>query len=239
MDTYLIVAAVGVVAVMLLWLFTRERSSPTDTIMEDDRLDTLIGWPPEATRILRRTERAAYTTLKLALPGQMIFAQMPLSRFITVPKRNSYAQWMRRLGSQCVDFVVCDAASQVIAVVDVRAPDAQLSDRVQRRVDRLARTLDAVGIPLHVWNEEALPSVEMVRASIQRREPAASNAGTSTRAVGASTALAPSGPNPFEDLGRDPSLDEVIEMPEQVSGTWFDELDSQLPAPPRVERKSG
>jgi hypothetical protein len=34
-----------------------------------ERLDTLAGWPPEPTRILRSSERLAFSTLKLALPG--------------------------------------------------------------------------------------------------------------------------------------------------------------------------
>ena len=71
-----------------------DRGSPTRST-PSDRIDTLIGWPPEATRILRTPERLAYSTLKLALPGYMILAQVPLARFLNVPKRNSYAEWMR------------------------------------------------------------------------------------------------------------------------------------------------
>ena len=76
--------------------------------------------------MLRSSERLAFSTLKLALPGYMILAQVPMARFLNVPKRNSYAEWMRRLGNQCVDFVVCDVTSQVIAVVEVRPPVEQI-----------------------------------------------------------------------------------------------------------------
>ncbi len=103
----------------------RARSRPAE------RLDTLAGWPPEPTRILRSSERLAFSTLKLALPGYLILAQVPLARFLTVPKRNSYAEWMRRLGNQCVDFVVCDVTSQVVAVVEVRPPMDQLDGQGQ------------------------------------------------------------------------------------------------------------
>ena len=44
-------------------------------------------------------ERLAYSTLKLALPGYMILSQVPIARFIDVPKRNSYGEWMRRVGA--------------------------------------------------------------------------------------------------------------------------------------------
>ena len=156
---------------LVWWLATagaagRARSRP------DERLDTLAGWPPEPTRILRSSERLAFSTLKLALPGYLILAQVPLARFLTVPKRNSYAEWMRRLGNQCVDFVVCDVTSQVVAVVEVRPPMDQLDDKVKVRLERVARALKAAKIPLHVWNEEKLPTIEAAREKLLPSAPA-------------------------------------------------------------------
>jgi hypothetical protein len=248
MDTYLIFASAIAVAV-LVWWWHRSRTAAT-AAQEDpaDRLDTLIGWPPEATRILRNTERLAYSTLKLALPGYMILAQVPISRFINVPKRNSYAEWMRRLGSQCVDFVVCDVTSQVVAIIDVRPPDAQISDRLRRRLDRVGRALKAVNIPLHVWNEESLPSVEAARASIVPSAPAVPADIAKTRAAAENAAETAATlaqmRNAFEDTDRDLTREEaqyveVIEMQEPRSSTWFDELDSEsskLPPPTRKSR---
>jgi hypothetical protein len=250
MDTYLIFATAIAIA-LLVWWWRRSRStaaSAQSDAAERDRLDTLIGWPPEATRILRNNERIAYSTLKLALPGYMILAQVPISRFINVPKRNSYAEWMRRLGSQCVDFAVCDVTSQVVAVIDVRPPDAQISDRLRRRLDRVARALKAVNIPLHVWNEEALPSVETARASIVPAAPAVpadlakSKAAAETAAETAATLAQMR--NAFEDTDRNLGREveryvEDIEMQEPRSSTWFDELDSEssnLPPPTRKGR---
>ena len=97
---------------------------------------------------------------------------MPLARFLSVPKRNSYAEWMRRLGNQCVDFVVCDVTSQVVAVVEVRPPIEQLDDKVRVRLDRVARALKAAKIPLHVWNEEKLPTIEAAREKLLPSAPA-------------------------------------------------------------------
>ncbi len=238
MDMTLIAAIVIAAAVaLLLWSRQRKRhSQPTDTAMAEERLDTLIGWPPEATRILRTSERLAYSTLKLALPGYMILAQVPIARFINVAKRNSYGEWMRRVGSQCVDFVVCDVTSQVISVIEVRPPEGQMSDRLRRRLERLARTLTAVGIPIHVWNEEALPSVEAARAKILPHAPAVPARVASRRTAAADVASAEfaatdvQAPFAFADTDRHPSYDEgmdVIEMPEPSSSTWFDDLDSE------------
>src|SRR5438105_12920219 len=142
MDMYWIFGIAVAAAAVIFWLLRRRTATP-DAETPGDRIDTLIGWPPEATRILRTSERLAYSTLKLALPGYMILAQVPISRFINVPKRNSYAEWMRRLGTQCVDFVICDVTSQVIAVVEIRPPIEQISEKLRGRLDRIERVLSA------------------------------------------------------------------------------------------------
>src|SRR5690348_123904 len=91
--------SIALVAVLALaWWLLRRRGRSEVEIAASDRSDTLAGWPPATTQILRTSERIAYSTLRLALPGYMILAQVPIARFITVPKRNSYAEWMRRLG---------------------------------------------------------------------------------------------------------------------------------------------
>jgi hypothetical protein len=234
--------ALAAAALLALWWFGSRRARPLDSVDAGDRLDTLIGWPPEATRVLRTSERLAFSTLKLALPGYMILAQVPVARFINVPKRNSYAEWMRRLGGQCVDFVVCDVTSQVIAAIDVRPPESQLSDRLKRRLDRLARTLGAVGIPIHVWNEESLPSVEAARASLLPKAPAVPPDLASRKSAVQIAAEMRAARSPFEDTDRDSSRDEVIEvieMPEPSASTWFDELDSESSKlPPREPRQA-
>ena len=159
-------------ALPLAWWLARLQSPPARPEMPAERLDTLAGWPPEPTRILRSSERLAFSTLKLALPGYLVLAQVPLARFLTVPKRNSYAEWMRRLGNQCVDFVVCDVTSQVVAVVEVRPPMENLEDKVKVRLERVARALKAAKIPLHVWNEEKLPTIEAAREKLLPSVPA-------------------------------------------------------------------
>ena len=171
-TTLILVSLVALLcALPIVWWLARQaplpRPEPTG-----ERLDTLAGWPPEPTRILRSSERLAFSTLKLALPGYLILAQVPLARFLTVPKRNSYAEWMRRLGNQCVDFVVCDVTSQVVAVVEVRPPMEHLDDKVKVRLERVARALKSAKIPLHVWNEEKLPTIEAAREKLLPSAPA-------------------------------------------------------------------
>ena len=173
MDPTFIYVSVGALlcAMPIVWWLARQSPLPRPE-PSGERLDTLAGWPPEPTRILRSSERLAFSTLKLALPGYLILAQVPLARFLSVPKRNSYAEWMRRLGNQCVDFVVCDVTSQVVAVVEVRPPMDNVDDKVKVRLERVARALKAAKIPLHVWNEEKLPTIEAAREKLLPSAPA-------------------------------------------------------------------
>jgi hypothetical protein len=252
-------------ALPLVWWLARLQSPPARPEMPAERLDTLAGWPPEPTRILRSSERLAFSTLKLALPGYLILAQVPLARFLTVPKRNSYAEWMRRLGNQCVDFVVCDVTSQVVAVVEVRPPMDHLDDKVRVRLDRVARALKAARIPLHVWNEEKLPTIEAAREKILPSAPAVpvSMAKRPTVAAQAATvigaaefteaafaeatmdessvgdAVVEGGPavDPFADTDRDWTQGEVIEVREPSTTSWFDELDSVTAELPPPEKR--
>ena len=169
---YLVSLGCVLVAIALIWWLARRQGPVVRPEQPAERLDTLAAWPPEPTRILRSSERLAFSTLKLALPGYMILAQVPIARFLAVPKRNSYAEWMRRLGSQCVDFVICDVTSQVVAVVEVRPPAEQLDERVRARFDRMARVLKAANITVHVWNELKLPTIEAAREKILPNGPA-------------------------------------------------------------------
>lgn len=224
--------ALGLVVAILLaaWWWTQRRSA-APTKAQEDRIDTLTGWPPQATRVLTTRERLAFGTLVQALPEYMILAQVPLARFLSVPKRNSYADWLRRLGYQCVDFAICDMAAQVIAVVELQPAGGLPSESARKRAKRMARTLKAAGIPLLVWPEASLPSVAAAReallpkvvpvvAAVAPRDPTPV-ANTVPVAAGAKGRF-----NPFDDTGRDSAQDEKIELLEPPPSTWFDDLDS-------------
>jgi Protein of unknown function (DUF2726) len=236
------IALVLVVAALLLaWWWLRRREADVQE-QNAERIDTLVGWPPQATRVLTTQERIAYGTLSRALPEYMILAQVPLARFISVPKRNSYADWLRRLGYQCADFVVCDMAAQVIAVIEVQ--NAQPSERARMRLSRMARTLKAAGIRLLTWTENNLPAAEAARDAVLPRPapvPAPTQAAPSgtaaaepaTAMAAAAAGLAPRA-NPFDDDDRDSTQDERIELLEPPPSTWFDDLDSD-PMPLRKQ----
>ncbi len=129
-----------------------------------EAVDTLTGWPPEPVRVLSITERQAHDLLRKAMPGFLVMAQVPLARFIRVPTRHSYSEWLKRVGSLSADLLLCDAGSRVLAAIDIR--DANESERARRRHERMARVLRAAGIPVHQWREGQLPSTAEVRRAL-------------------------------------------------------------------------
>lgn len=168
MDPYPVAAiAIAIaMALSLLLLLRKRRLSRRDGTNSDERVDTMLGWPPESRRVLSPVERLAFATLKRALPEFMVLAQVPVARFLTVPRDNSYREWMRRLGGHCVDLVVCDLSSQVLAVVVVEPANADITELLRRRFDRLPRSLQAAGIPAVTWHADSLPSIQAARASL-------------------------------------------------------------------------
>lgn len=242
MDPIALVALVLSAGLLALWLLRRrpqggsKKSVPRAQRVEG--LDTVVGWPPEVTKVLTAPERRAHLMLARALPDYMVLAQLPLSRFIKVPTRNSYQEWMHRCGQLCADLVVCDASSQVIAVVDVRRPPGKDSERTRKRHARMDRVLRQAGIRVVVWNEEALPHAQVVREQVLGAPE-----GLSTQEGGAKVrthTLAPTATPAAVAAGGLATLDEVVldgslALPpadqgqgaaEPTPSTWFDNLDS-------------
>jgi len=143
-----------------LWL-RRRLATPRDSD-SDDPLDTVQAWPPQAVRVMTLGERQAYDILRRALPGHVVLAQVPLSRFISVPTRFPYSQWLQRAGRLGVDLLVCDASSRAVTAVEVRT--ASESARSAKRHQRLVDVLSAAGVDVFEWHEDNLPSVTEARA---------------------------------------------------------------------------
>lgn len=229
-----VLAAVALIGVV--WWRRRAQETPDDKSGRSlDGLDTLTAWEPQATRVLSTAERLAYGVLVRALPDYIVFAQVPLSRFIRVPTRHSYAEWLQRVGQLAPDLLVCDSSSQVVCAVDIQPPGALQSERASKRQDRVRRVLKAAEIPLHVWVEGALPTPEAAREQLFPKPKLPEL--TSTQPPVARPEVAPAAKKILspEDPAFEP--DEIIEMREPPPSTWFDNFDSKpvplRPAAPR------
>ena len=67
MDTLLTLSIAGVAVLALAWWLISRRARERRIADGGDRLDTLAGWPPTTTQILRTSERIAYSTLRRLL----------------------------------------------------------------------------------------------------------------------------------------------------------------------------
>lgn len=189
-----------------------------------EALDTVSSWPPEATRVLTICEREAFRRLSHALPDHFVLAQVPLARFIRVPTRHSYAEWLARVGYTCADLLVCDANSKVMAVVEVRS--LHESERSRRRHERMAEVLRKAGLTVLVWQQERLPTEAQIRTHFE------SLLGLEVRPLAVATAPAHghlNNPLPLPDISEVPALDDIplaarLAQADPVSSSYIDQL---------------
>lgn len=220
------IAALLISALLLSLLFARRRGGPSRKRPKAESLDTIQAWTPQAVRVLTSAEREAYDLVRKAVPGQLVLAQVPLARFISVPTRHSYSDWLTRVGRLSVDLLVCDHSSRVVLAIDVRTSGE--SARSQQRHERMSEVLRAAGIRVAHWRADALPGLAEVRSQIAESMP------------GQDSEL-PVGPGGRRLL----PVAETVEVPaagdaaapatpqlEPVSSDYFDDLDGLAPRPP-------
>ncbi len=150
---------------LLTWLGLRLRNrSKARPGPVREALDTVAAWPPQAVRVLTVCERQAYELLRRALPGYLVLAQVPLSRFLNVPRRHAYTDWVQRVGLLSADLLLCDAGSRVLVAIDIRTPVE--TPRAQRRHRRIHRVLQAAGVHVLTWYDGELPTLLEARTML-------------------------------------------------------------------------
>ncbi len=223
------IAALTVSALLLALLWTRRRSArprrrgkDRGAGRPDEALDTVQSWTPQAVRVLTLPERQAYDLMRKAMPSRLVLAQVPLARFIAVPTRHSYSDWLTRVGRLTADLIVCDKSSRVVAVVDIR--DAGQSERSIRRHDRMVQVLQAANIQVMQWQAEALPSISEVRTLFR-----AHGAEAEPEVFGANGQRMLPVPEMREVLAGGDELALATPQLEPVSSDYFDDLDALAP----------
>ena len=168
-------------------------------------VDTLVG-ASSTSRPLRAGERQAYKLLLQSMPPDyFLLPQMALARFIKVSRRTSYRAWYEHIGHRCVDFLVCNAVGEVVAVIelDEHKPGNSGYGRV---VQRKAKVLAASHVAVLHWYSEDLPELDEVSRQLETAE---FGAGTLTRHANA----VPSGTMPLANSS--PTLPAPLASEEQ------------------------
>jgi len=218
------IAALTISALLLAWVWARRRATrPRGRSRKaEEALDTVQSWTPQAVRVLTLPERQAYDLMRRAMPNRLVLAQVPLARFISVPTRHSYSDWLTRVGRLTVDLLVCDKSSRVVAVVDMRTPGQ--SERSIRRHERMAQVLQAAGIRVLQWNAEALPSPAEVRALFREQ-----GVEVEEEVIGPGGRRMLPVPEMVEVLSDGDQLALATPQFEPVSSDYFDDLDALAP----------
>ncbi len=231
MLDFLPALAVVLLLALLAWRYQQRRRldedvpkrRPTAPARERSELDIVGAWPPSVTRALTGAERDARDVLMRGLPECMILAQVPLARFIKVPRRNSYTEWLRRAGYMSADLLVCDRTSLVLAVVSIQSE--RESPRAKERRAQMQQILKAAGVKMLVWREASIPEPDDARAMVERRVDVVA-ATKAAETVIRDEDVTP----PARSLPRSIPVPEVrsidVSELEPQSSTWFDELDS-------------
>lgn len=217
MSIWLWIAIAAVLVLALLWWRQQQGPKGADEApQKQDALDTVAAWPPEATRVLSGHERDAHQALIAALPECLVLAQVPLARFVKVPRRHSYTEWLTRAGHLCADLLVCDRSSQALAAVIIRP--RQPSERGAKRNERIKKVLNAAKLKVLFWNEGVIPDADIIRSSLLPT-PVPLTGPLGARPVAPAASAADNGPDTEPHREPPPS-------------TWFDDVESR-PAPLR------
>lgn len=181
---------------------------------------------PQAVRVLAVAERQAMTLLREAMPGFLVLAQVPLTRFLRVDSGQS--RWLQQVSGMSADLLLCDGGSRVLVVVNVRSPDA--SENSRRRHDRMSRLLKAAGIKLMSWNEQALPDAASIRAQLlPLLTPQTGSFAAHRMSAGATARGRPL--IPVAEVVTDADTDAHDASMEPVPSALFDEFEPDLPMP--------
>lgn len=158
-DTTTALALAAALVLLLTYVAGRRRRAPHPRPSRRDTKDAAMGHQPVPARVLTVAERQAHTLLRQAMPGYLVLAQVPLSRFLGV--KTNQSEWLQAIGSLSADLLLCDSGSRVLAVIDVR-PGKQ-SDSSRKRHERMTALLRKAGIKVLSWQAEALPDVALAR----------------------------------------------------------------------------
>ena len=158
-DATTALALAAVLVLLVSFLAGRRRRVPGQRHGKKDSPDCVLAHTPTPARVLTVAERQAHTLLRQAMPGYLVLAQVPLSRFLSV--KTNQSDWLQAISGLSADLLLCDSGSRVLAVIDVRA--VKLSENSRRRHERMTALLRKAGIKVLSWQADALPDVALAR----------------------------------------------------------------------------
>lgn len=217
-------AAALLLTLSVLFLYKRRNSGRRPSRPSEP---AAVTFQPQAVRVLTSAERQAQQLLSQAMPGTLVLAQVPVTRFLRVEAQQS--QWLQQVSGLSADLLLCDSGSRVLVAVSVRSP--KVSENSRRRHELMTRLLKSAGIKVLSWNESALPDLAMVRQQLFAVLTA--NSGKPAQAGGPSSR--PMSMIPVAEILAEGDADSEQNdgTMEPVASALFDEFAPDLPMPKR------
>ena len=155
-----IIFAIGAIASIIA-----KKGNTGDGRKKEQLLDYSRKWPFYKKQLLTKPEQVLYFKILEALPEYLIFAQVQLSQILGVEKGYSYSEWYNRINRMSVDFVVCNKAAEIVALIELDDSTHEKEDRKEadRKKDKACK--DA-GIRLVRWNVKAIPDKAQIRKAV-------------------------------------------------------------------------
>lgn len=147
----LVIAAVLILAVVL-WLKRRKGGGPKTSTST---------WPVKPKKPLTDQERVIYFALKLALPEQVVLAQVALSQLVYVSAKGNQAI-RNKINPLVADFVICDKTFRVLAIIELDGSSHDQPRRQNADANKEKALIDA-GLKFLRWNSKALPTKDEMR----------------------------------------------------------------------------
>ncbi|MFH0131799.1 DUF2726 domain-containing protein [Variovorax sp. VaC1] len=131
MNTFLFMVFLLVVGVLAFALITRNRSARNSSSGFVDK--------PKARAPLTAREQAMYNRLVQTLPDLVVLPQVSFGALLTARTRAARSTFSRKIA----DFVVCDRAFKVVAVIELGDKSKNRTGKSQRDAERDALLIEA------------------------------------------------------------------------------------------------
>ena len=161
----LIIAVVALLVVMgLVKLSAPYLNSPNSN---SNKAKDVSGIKFLNKRLLTPTELSFFDLLLKATPNSFIFTQVALSQLVGIPKGRDYLSSLNRINRMSIDFVICDDWLNTVVAIELDDPSHDNMSSAEKDLKK-DTVLASAGIRLLRFRAEQLPSVDELRALIER-----------------------------------------------------------------------
>ncbi len=155
MKAIIVLTVLTLVIMAVITVLTREKQAA-----QEKRREYIKKKP------LSSNEQVLYWRLVGALPDYMVLAQVSLSRCLGTKDSGG----LDTLTSKNLDFVICDKASDVVAVIEINTK-VHNNKIVSKEDEQKYKALKKAGIDIIKWRANSLPSEADIRERFTLLDP--------------------------------------------------------------------